>query len=318
MDADLDASRPLTSLFWMAMRQRNLFLGILALAGFSSLLLLVQPLLYREAVNDVAGVFVKNSVDDTSIEQAETTLVEAWKSKVPHTRHTVAHRTPKQAMSTLIVVVVLLLLISLLASFTTAWAEIMTSRAGHGMERAVILAAFRKALHLPLSRDSTDRASFLTKQVDQVEQVEPVVTMLALRVGPEVISLVGILAIMLSQSRLLAVVALAPLPLYVWVAVASTKRLGVNLDSYYQLWQSISGRISGKPGGPEDREGQRGHEPRIGSPGEGNLPGLCQRRAERPAGGLVPLRAGFFRAGQQGHGAFGGRLEGLREAINPG
>lgn len=244
VDADLDASRPLTSLFWMAMRQRNLFLGILALAGFSSLLLLVQPLLYREAVNDVAGVFVKNSVDDTSIEQAETTLVEAWKSKVPHTRHTVAHRTPKQAMSTLIVVVVLLLLISLLASFTTAWAEIMTSRAGHGMERAVILAAFRKALHLPLSRDSTDRASFLTKQVDQVEQVEPVVTMLALRVGPEVISLVGILAIMLSQSRLLAVVALAPLPLYVWVAVASTKRLGVNLDSYYQLWQSISGRIS--------------------------------------------------------------------------
>jgi ABC-type multidrug transport system fused ATPase/permease subunit len=244
VEADLDAGRPLTSLFKMAMRQRNLFLGILALAGFSSLLLLIQPLLYREAVNDVAGVFVKNSVDDTSIEQAETTLVEAWKSKVPHTRHTVAHRTPKQAMSTLIVVVVLLLLISLLASFTTAWAEIMTSRAGHGMERAVILAAFRKALHLPLSRDSTDRASFLTKQVDQVEQVEPVVTMLALRVGPEVISLVGILAIMLSQSRLLAVVALAPLPLYVWVAVASTKRLGIHLDSYYQKWQSISGRIS--------------------------------------------------------------------------
>jgi ABC-type multidrug transport system fused ATPase/permease subunit len=243
-ETDLDPAKPLTSLFKMALRRRGLFLGILALAGFSSLLLLVQPLLYREAVNDVAGVFVKNSLDDTSIEKAETTLVEAWKSKVPHTRHRVAHRTPKQAMATLIVVVVLLLMISLLASFTSAWADIMTSRAGHGMERAVILAAFRKALHLPLSRDSADRASFLTKQVDQVEQVEPVVTMLSLRVGPEVISVVGVMAIMLYQSPLLALLALAPLPFYVWVAVASTQKLGVNLDSYYSQWQSISGRIS--------------------------------------------------------------------------
>ena len=244
LEADLDAASPLTSLFKMAMRQRGLFLGILALAGFSSLLLLLQPLLYREAVNDVAGVFVKSGVEEGSIQKVEESLFEAWKSKVPHTRHTVAHRTPKQAMSTLIVVVVLLLMISLTASFTSAWAEIMTSRAGHGMERAVILAAFRKALHLPLSRNSMDRASFLTKQVDQVEQVEPVVTMLALRVGPEAIRLMGILTIMLYQSPLLAALALAPLPFYAWVAFASTKRLGINLDSYYSQWQSISGRIS--------------------------------------------------------------------------
>jgi ABC-type multidrug transport system fused ATPase/permease subunit len=244
LETDLDAARPLTSLFKMALRQRGLFLGILTLAGLSSLLLLLQPLLYREAVNDVAGVFVTSSANEGSIETVETSLFQAWKSKTPHTRHTVAHRTPKQAMATLIVVVVLLLLISLAASFMSAWADIQTSRAGHGMERAVILAAFSKALHLPLTRDSADRASFLTKQVDQVEQVEPVVTMLALRVGPEVITLVGILAIMLSQSPLLAILALAPLPFYAWVAVASTRRLGVNLDSYYQQWQSISGRIS--------------------------------------------------------------------------
>ncbi len=244
LETDLDAARPVASLFKMALRQRGLFIGILVLAGFSSLLLLLQPLLYREAVNDVAGVFVSNSKDEGSLEKVEATLLEAWKAKKPHTRHTVAHRTVKQAMTTLTVVVVLLSLISLLASFTSAWAEIMTSRAGHGMERAVILAAFKKALHLPLSRGSTDRASFLTKQVDQVEQVEPVVTMLALRVGPEAVRLVGILAIMLYQSPLLAALALAPLPFYAWVAVASTKRLGVNLDSYYEQWQSISGRIS--------------------------------------------------------------------------
>ncbi len=243
-ETDLDAARPLTSLFKLAMRQRGLFFSILTLAGLSSLLLLVQPLLYREAVNDVAGVFVTGGAAEGSIETVETSLFQAWETKTPHTRHKVAHRTPKQAMATLIVVVFLLLLISLLASFMSAWAEIQTSRVGHGMERAVILAAFSKALRLPLNRDSADRASFLTKQVDQVEQVEPVVTMLALRVGPEVITLVGILAIMLSQSRLLAMLSLAPLPFYAWVAVASTRRLGVNLDSYYQQWQSISGRIS--------------------------------------------------------------------------
>jgi ABC-type multidrug transport system fused ATPase/permease subunit len=243
-EADLDAARPLKSLFQMALRQRGLFIGILALAGFSSLLLLLQPLLYREAVNDVAGVFVQSKPGEDSLDQVEQTFFQAWRSKKPHTRTTVAHRTPKQAMATLIVVVVLLLLISLSASLASAGAEILTSRAGHGMERGVILAAFRKALRLPLSRDSMERASFLTKQVDQVEQVEPVVTMLALRVGPEAIRLVGILVIMLSQSPLLALLALAPLPFYAWVAVASTRRLGVNLDAYYQQWQSISGRIS--------------------------------------------------------------------------
>ena len=244
LEADLDQARPLTSLFKMAMRQRGLFFSILALAGFSSLLLLLQPILYREAVNDVAGVFTGTNLDVGSIDKAEETLFQAWSSKKPHTRTHVAHRTPRQAMTTLIGVVVLLLLISLLASFASAGAEMLTSRAGHGMERAVILAVFRKALHLPLSRDGTERASFLTKQVDQVEQVEPVVTMLALRAGPEAIRLAGILVIMLTQSPLLAVLALAPLPLYAWVAVASTRRLGTNLDAYYQQWQSISGRIS--------------------------------------------------------------------------
>ncbi len=244
LETDLDAARPLRSLFKMALRQRWLFLGILALAGFSSLLLLLQPILYREAVNDVAGVFVGSGQAEDPLEKVEASFFKTLKSKKPHTRTTVAHRTPRQAMATLTLVVGLLLLIALLASFTSAWAEIKTSRAGHGMERAVILAAFRKALHLPLSRDSLERASFLAKQVDQVEQVEPVVTMLALRAGPEAIRLAGILVIMLYQSPLLAALALAPLPFYAWVAVASTRQLGVNLDAYYQQWQSISGRIS--------------------------------------------------------------------------
>jgi len=243
-ETDLDPSKPITSLFQMALRQKGLFVGILALAGFSSLLLLLQPLLYREAVNDVAGVFVNQAQPLDKLDKVEDSLLKEWVARNPHTRTHVARRSPRQAMATLTGVVLLLLLISLTASLTSAGAEILASRGGHGMERAVILAAFRKALHLPLSRDSTERASFLTKQVDQVEQVEPVVTMLVLRAGPEAIKLVGVMAIMLYQSPLLAGLALAPLTLYAWVAVASTQKLGVNLDAYYSQWQSISGRIS--------------------------------------------------------------------------
>jgi ABC-type multidrug transport system fused ATPase/permease subunit len=243
-ETDLDPVHPLKSLFRMAARQRRLFTAILALAGFSSLLLLLQPLLYREAVNDVAGVFVGKYQPPDNLDKMEDSLLKSWISKKPHTRTEVARRSPRQAMATLAGVVVLLLLISLMASFTSAGAEMLASRAGHGMERALILAAFRKALHLPLSRDSMERASFLTKQVDQVEQVEPVVTMLVLRAGPEAVRMVGVMAIMFYQSPLLAFMALAPLPIYAWVAVASTRKLGVNLDAYYQQWQSISGRIS--------------------------------------------------------------------------
>ena len=243
-EADLDAHRPLTSLFRLALRRRRLFLAVLALAGFSSLLMLAQPLLYREAVNDVAGVFIGNDPGEAALAKVETSILQDWGSKKPHTRHSVAHRTPRQAMVTLTGVVILLLLISLIASFASAWAEIVASRAGHGMERAVILAAFRRALRLPLSRDGADRATHLAKQVDQIDQVEPVVNMLALKAGPEVLRLAGILVIMLYQNPLLAALALAPLPFYAWVAVTSTRRLGVGLDAYYQLFQAVTGRIN--------------------------------------------------------------------------
>ncbi|HEY5037592.1 MAG TPA: hypothetical protein VIJ93_00810, partial [bacterium] len=80
---DLDSAQPLRSLFRMAMRQRGLFISILALAGFSSLLMLLQPILYREAVNDVAGVFVGNNQTEGSIEKIEESLFKTWTSKKP-------------------------------------------------------------------------------------------------------------------------------------------------------------------------------------------------------------------------------------------
>ncbi len=57
-EKDLDPKHPLKSLFRMALRQKWVFLAVFVLAGLSTLLALVQPILYREVVNDVAGVFL--------------------------------------------------------------------------------------------------------------------------------------------------------------------------------------------------------------------------------------------------------------------
>jgi ABC-type multidrug transport system fused ATPase/permease subunit len=243
-EEDLDAGHPLRSLLRIARRQRKALAGVLLLSALSSLLLLLQPILYREAVNDVAGVFVQADDDDAVLEKVDAYLFRLNPGLEQHSQTHVAARTPEQAVATLAKVVVLLFLISLGAALATALAEGLAGRLGYGMERGIVLSAFERALQLPLGQAGKERASFLAKQVDQVDQVSPVVSMLVLDAGPDLIRLIGILAIMLALSPLLAGLALLSLPFYVWLAVASTRRLGLKLDAYYDQWQSISARIS--------------------------------------------------------------------------
>jgi ATP-binding cassette, subfamily B, bacterial len=247
-EKDLDPRHPLKSLFRLAFRQKKVFLTIFILAGISTLLTLLQPILYREAVNDVAGVFVGGSHAPHPLDGLENAILgteeeEDVPSPRPHSQTHVARRTPHQAFKTLIRVVVLVFCIAVLAAFFNALAEIFTSQAGNSMERGVILTAFKKALRLPLSRGDSERSSYLSKQVDQVDQIGPVVNMLSLQAGPEAFRLMGIITIMLIQSPFLAALALAPLPFYAWLAWLSTKRLGLNLEAYYDKWQAITSRI---------------------------------------------------------------------------
>src|SRR6516162_2996149 len=85
------------------------FIGLLA-TGAS----LVEPLIYREAINDVAGLFIQKAKDETRQKyepSSDTTQTESDDSEIdfiikkiipkePHTRHEVAGRTPEQAIQT--------------------------------------------------------------------------------------------------------------------------------------------------------------------------------------------------------------------------
>src|SRR5664279_638257 len=102
-------------------RKRFILIAFLALLGVGADLL--QPLIYRTAINDVAGLFVDRveekagppvtpseaqpSLRDQQLERLE-------KTQLPHRSDYVAPRTRRQAMTTLLWAVVLLFTICLL------------------------------------------------------------------------------------------------------------------------------------------------------------------------------------------------------------
>jgi len=91
------------------------------------------------------------------------------------------------------------------------------------------------------------------------------VTAAAQQVVPELLTMVGVLAIMMTQSWRLTLVALATLPPYFWVVSRSARRLESGLSSYYEMWEGVSSRIQDalsaiktvKLSGAETRESAR-------------------------------------------------------------
>src|ERR1700741_4928410 len=96
---------------------------------------LIEPLVYREAVNDIAGVFVKQAKDETrkelgikteedsSVSSNTDTLHKGIPAKVrgkkkhkkePHTRTKVATRTPEEAIETLLWAVAILFVVNVI------------------------------------------------------------------------------------------------------------------------------------------------------------------------------------------------------------
>jgi len=73
------------------------------------------------------------------------------------------------------------------------------------------------------------------------------------------------IAIMLTQSWRLTVIALVSMPLYLWIARRSARRLETGLSAYYEMWENVSARIQDglaaiktvKLSGAEPREEKR-------------------------------------------------------------
>lgn len=204
---------------------------------------LLQPLIYRRAINDVTGLFV----DSNAVQQI------------------VAPRTLDQTLKTLIESVGMLFLISVGGYFFSLRSDYFGARVASAMEADLIVSTFGHVLRLPTSFFAHRASAGVAKRIDQSDQLAPVVHAFSQQIAPEAIRLVGICAIMFAQNWRMALVALALIPAYLWIARRSALRMKTGLEPYYELWENISARITGaisavktvKLSGAEAREEQR-------------------------------------------------------------
>ena len=187
---------------------------------------LMQPLVYRAAINAVAGMFVNQ--------------VPAAASKMA----AVAAQTPQQTLHTLLVSVVLLFVIAVTSYYFYQRATYYGSRVASFMESKLIVDTFGHVLRLPIQYFNHQASAGLARRIDQCDQVAPVVHAVSQQIAPEAVRLVAICAIMLTQNWEMALLAVCLLPPYVWLARRAALRLQSNLDPYYQMWEDISAHIA--------------------------------------------------------------------------
>ena len=247
--------RVLHLLFQLAKQYRRQFIVVSLFSFLYTGLDLLQPLVYRTAINDVTGLFV-GQTDATT-----------------HALGVVASRTPQQTLRTLMVSVVLLFVISVVSYYFNLRASYYGARVASYMESKLIVDTFGHVLRLPLTFFSRQASAGLAKRIDQCDQVAPVVHAFSQQIAPEAMRLVGICAIMLTQNWEMSLLSVSLLPPYMWIARRSALRMQSNLDPYYQMWENISAHIADAIGsvktvklsGAEAREEDRLRRESIGA-----------------------------------------------------
>ena len=264
------------NIFRIIIPHRKRFLMVVAIGLLSTGANLIEPLVYREAINDVAGLFVQRAKDETRktfsadsldtddddpisklIEKATTPAV-----KESHGKNYVAARTPQQALETLLWAVAIIFGVNLLGHVLWLIGDNMNVRLSCKIEQGFIQNTFSHVLKLPLSFFSKRSSAALSKQINQSEEVSAIVNGFSQEILPEVISLVGILIIMFWQNVTLTLIALSIIPFYLLIAWRSANRLETGLSNYYERWEEVSSRMQDALGGiktvklsgAEDRE----------------------------------------------------------------
>ena len=243
---------------------------------------LIEPLVYREAVNDIAGLFVKQAKDETRkelgvnvdedddpitsfIEQKintsakdtvqkkailkTTKKVKKKRVKQPHTRNHVASRTPEEAIDTLLWSVAILFFVNVFGYILWLIAENMDVKLSCRIEQNFIQRTFGHVLKLPLGFFSKRSSAAIAKQIDQAEEVTAVIGGISQQILPELISLAGIMAIMFWENVPLTLLAVSVIPFFILIAWLSATKLETGLSKYYERWEEVSTRIQDALGG---------------------------------------------------------------------
>jgi ABC-type multidrug transport system fused ATPase/permease subunit len=235
---------------------KRTFIVLMTLSLLSTANNLIEPLVYREAVNDIAGTFVQQAKEETkkevedSVKQYNPTVKIKLKQtekkkriKQPHTKTHVASRTPEEAIETLLWAVAILFFVNVFGYILWLIAENMDVRLSCRIEQSFIQRTFGHVLKLPLPFFSKRSSAAIAKQIDQAEEVSAVIGGVSQQILPEIISLAGILAIMFWQNVTLTLMAIAVIPFYIIIAWQSAKRLETGLAKYYERWEEVSARI---------------------------------------------------------------------------
>jgi len=222
--------RVFVKLWELAREHKRHVILVVVLSFLSTAADLANPLIYREAINDVAGLFVQAPV-------AGATQAPAKPGDIPS-------RTQEQTLRTLIIAVSLLFVTSVGGYYFSQRSDYYGALVASRVESDLIVGTFAHVLRLPLSYFSHRSSAALSKRIDQSDEVAPIVHAFSQQIAPEAIRLVGILAIMLSQNGKMTLVCMAMLPFYLLVARKSTLRMRTNLEPYYEMWEGISTRIT--------------------------------------------------------------------------
>jgi ATP-binding cassette subfamily B protein len=230
------------NLFQLILPFKKQFLWVVLFSLLGTATSLIEPLIYREAINDVAGVFVGQARDSA---RKEVGLAKEThkKKKEPHHKGKVAPRTSSQALDTLLWAVVWLFVINILSTFLWRIGESKNVKFSCAVEQSFILSTFRHVLNLPLGFFSRRPAAAIAKRIDQSEEVSTVVNGFSQQILPELIGLIGILAIMFWQNPSLTAISLIIIPFYLLIAWTSAKKLENGLTEYYQKWEGVSTKI---------------------------------------------------------------------------
>jgi ABC-type multidrug transport system fused ATPase/permease subunit len=245
-DEDEDGQAEGKAVWWQVARMvvrlcrphRKVFLAIFVLAALGTAADIVSPLIYRVAINDLAGLYVHRAheaVRPPTSPRIPTTA--------PHGPGHVAQRTGDQVVASLIWAVLLLFVIDVGSQFFRLAADSLTVRVGSRVESNLIETTFRRLLRFPLAFFGTRSSGALAKQVNQTDEVEPIVAAFTKDILPEVFRVVGILAVMLYLNPVLALITMSTAPAYLFVSYRMTRRLEVGLPDYYDLWDQVSARI---------------------------------------------------------------------------
>ena len=257
---DAETASPGPTLLRLCRPHHRAFVLIGLLAAVGSVASVAAPLVYRTAVNDLSGLFVHQTYEEFRDESEPPTV-----TTEAHGPGRVAPREPRQVLRSLLVAVGLLLAVRVAAQLCALAADGVTARVASVVEGGLIAEAFERLLRLPLRFFAERSSAALSKRVNQVDEVAPIVAAVAKDFLPEAFRVSGVLVVIFSVHPRLAFLTLVPLLVYVLLSYRMTRRLERGLESYYEGWEAVSSRLQDavagvktvKLSGAEQREAER-------------------------------------------------------------